>query len=413
MDSSKKNDVHSNSSELRVDADALKYTVPCDKCTGVSNISSNGLCGTNVTVIGIGRLGLGLALLLEAAGHRVVGVDVNADYVQCLNDKTFDSKEPGYTELLQNCKHFTASVDVDEGITHADLVFIMVQTPNAGGERMYDHAVVSTVLQQINDRRVRDKHIIIGCTVMPKYIDEVASFLLSDCLNTTVSYNPEFVAQGEILQGMLTPDIVLIGTHSPQVCAILKDLYAKIVRNAPTFHVMTPREAEVTKIALNGYITTKISFANMISDACDALGADKDRVLHAVGSDSRIGVKCFKSGYSYGGPCFPRDTLALALCLKHCHVKNDLLLAADAYNKIHCDVMCEAMLLEDKDAYVIENVCYKEHSNVPIIEESPKLKIAQKLRCAGKKVTIKDQAHILNEVKKQYGNIFAYIEKKG
>ena len=64
--------------------------------------------------------------------------------------------------------------------------------------------------------------------------------------------------------------------------------------------------------------------------------------------------------------------------------------------------------MEDKTAYTIENICYKENSKIPIIEESAKLKIAKRLVEAGKVVTIKDEKHMIDEVKKEYGNLFKY-----
>lgn len=364
---------------------------------------------SNITVLGIGRLGLGLALLIEKAGYNVLGVDINEEYIKQLNNKTFKTKEPDYENLLQNSKNFYASNNLDEGLNYSDIIFIMVQTPNSGGNKFYDHSIVSNLLQKINERKVENKHIIIGCTLMPKYIDEVGSFLLSDCKNTTLSYNPEFIAQGEIIKGFLNPDMVLIGTHSEELGEILREIYSKIVKTQPKYCIITPLEAEITKITINGFITTKLSFANMISDVCDNIGANKDKVLDSIGSDSRIGNKYFRPGYSFGGPCFPRDTRALALFVDQNNINNELLLSTTKYNNLHSDFLCKKLLDENKDEYVIENVCYKEDSKIPIIEESAKLQIAKKLVENGKKVTIKDEIQLINEVKKEYGNIFNYL----
>ena len=73
-------------------------------------------------------------------------------------------------------KIFKATLDLNEGLQHSDIIFIMVQTPNSGGNKFYDHSIVSNLLQKINEKKVENKHIIIGCTLMPKYIDEVGSF---------------------------------------------------------------------------------------------------------------------------------------------------------------------------------------------------------------------------------------------
>jgi nucleotide sugar dehydrogenase len=364
---------------------------------------------SNITVLGIGRLGLGLSLLIEKAGYNVMGIDINEEYVKQLNNKTFKSKEPEYENLLINSKNFRASLNLEEGLEYSDIIFIMVQTPNSGGNKFYDHSIVSNLLQKINEKKVENKHIIIGCTLMPKYIDEVGSFLLSDCKNTTLSYNPEFIAQGEIIKGFLNPDMILIGTNSHDLEEILREIYSKIVKTNPKYCIISPLEAEITKITINGFITTKLSFANMISDVCDTIGANKDKVLDSIGSDSRIGNKYFRPGYSFGGPCFPRDTRALALFVDQNNINNELLLSTSKYNKLHSDFLTQKLLHENKEEYLIENVCYKEDSKIPIIEESAKLQIAKKLVQHGKKVTIKDEIQIINEVKKEYGNMFNYI----
>ena len=363
----------------------------------------------NITVLGIGKLGLGLALLIEKAGYNVLGVDINKEYIKQLNNKTFKTKEPEYENLLQNSKNFNTTLDLNEGLQHSDIIFIMVQTPNSGGNKFYDHSIVSNLLQKINEKKVENKHIIIGCTLMPKYIDEVGLFLLSDCKNTTLSYNPEFIAQGEIIKGFLNPDMILIGTYSQELAKILREMYSKIVKTNPKYCIISPLEAEITKITINGYITTKLSFANMISDVSDSIGANKEKVLDSIGSDSRIGNKYFRPGYSFGGPCFPRDTRALALFLDQNNINNELLLSTTKYNNLHSDFLTQKLLDENKDEYVIENVCYKEDSKIPIIEESAKLQIAKKLVENGKKVTIKDEIQLINEVKKEYGNIFNYL----
>ena len=115
----------------------------------------------------------------------------------------------------------------------------------------------------------------------------------------------------------------LIGTNSEELGNKLKNIYNKIVENQPKYCIISPLEAEITKITINGFITTKLSFANMISDVCDNIGANKDIVLDSIGSDSRIGNKYFRPGYSFGGPCFPRDTRALALFVDQNNINNE------------------------------------------------------------------------------------------
>ena len=147
----------------------------------------------------------------------------------------------------------------------------------------------------------------------------------------------------------------------------------------------------------------------MISDLCDTIGADKFNVLKSISSDTRIGNKYFSPGYSFGGPCFPRDTKALSLILEQNNINNKLLKSTSEYNIFHSDFLTNKLLKENKDIYIFENICYKENSKIPIIEESAKIRIAYKLAKLGKHIIIKDEIQLINEVKKEYGNLFKYI----
>jgi nucleotide sugar dehydrogenase len=380
----------------------------------------------NITVVGIGKLGLGFALLLERSGYNVLGIDIFQDYVDKLNSKSICFTEPEYDGLLQNSANFRASTDLNEGISHSNIIFIIVQTPNGGGTKFYDHTILSNLLEKISRLQPSNKQFIIGCTIMPNYINEIAIPLMESCKNCSVSYNPEFIAQGDIVRGFENPDIILVGTTDEFLKPQLIEIYSRMVKNTPQFHFMTPLDAEIVKISLNGFITTKISFANMISDLCDEIGGDKHRVLKAIGSDTRIGCKYFNPGLSFGGPCFPRDTKALKQLMDQNGIYSQLLQSTTEYNEEHNCRYAAALVSNDDvirktaqkatgciingSEYMFTGVCYKEGSKIPLIEESAKLKIAEILvKQYQKKVIIQDTESIIREVKKEYGSIFSYV----
>eukprot|EP00698_Gefionella_okellyi_P011166 TRINITY_DN2929_c0_g1_i2.p1 TRINITY_DN2929_c0_g1~~TRINITY_DN2929_c0_g1_i2.p1 ORF type:complete len:303 (-),score=44.59 TRINITY_DN2929_c0_g1_i2:40-948(-) len=262
-----------------------------------------------------------------------------------------------------------------------------------------------------NDRKVSNKHVVIGCTVLPGYIANVATFLLGNCTNTSVSYNPEFIAQGDIIRGLERPDMVLIGEGSPAIGEWLSQMYTEICLNKPEICRMSAASAEICKLSINCFITTKISFANMIGDISDRTpNADKHAILHAVGSDSRIGLKYIKPGYGFGGPCFPRDNRALGQYAKSIGIDPKIPVATDEYNIYHAGVMVGQLLAENRDVYEFDCVTYKEPCAVPIIEESHKLLVAQGLARAGRRVVIKDRKTVVDAVKREYGRIFEYVE---
>eukprot|EP00297_Palpitomonas_bilix_P013217 CAMPEP_0113878472 /NCGR_PEP_ID=MMETSP0780_2-20120614/6706_1 /TAXON_ID=652834 /ORGANISM="Palpitomonas bilix" /LENGTH=370 /DNA_ID=CAMNT_0000864955 /DNA_START=44 /DNA_END=1156 /DNA_ORIENTATION=- /assembly_acc=CAM_ASM_000599 len=362
-----------------------------------------------VTVVGIGRLGICMALVFEHHGYDVVGVDVFPSYVDQINRKQLQSTEPRVMEFLQKSKNLRATLSLDEGLEHSDVIMIAVATPSTGGDRHYDISTLSRILSQINARKVKNKHVVVTCTVLPGYCRQIGMHLLRDCENTTLSYNPEFIAQGDIINGLLKPDMVLIGEGSKEAGALLEDIYVSSVENTPRICRMSTDSAEITKLAVNCFVTMKISYANMIGDCADRTpNAEKYTILKAIGSDSRVGGKYLRPGYGFGGPCFPRDNRALGSYMQSVGVKPLLPLATDEYNVLHGKYQTEALLKEGKDVYVMDDVAYKECCPVPIIEESQKLVIAKNLVDAGKRVIIRDRDFIVACVEREFGSIFEY-----
>ena len=362
-----------------------------------------------ITIIGTGRLGLCAALCLEAAGYNVLGVDLNQAYVDALNNKSFRSPEPQVNEMLQKSAYFKATCSLDEGLAFADVYFIMVDTPTTTETEAYDHSKVNRILAEINKRRVHNKHIIVSCTVFPGYVNNIGSALLRDCVNTTLSYNPSFIAQGAIIHGLQHPDIALIGEGSSKAGDMIAKIHRTLCLREPRICRMSPASAEITKLAVNCFITTKIAYANMVADIADnTVGVDKYAILDAIGNDARIGTACLKPGYGFGGQCFPRDNRALGNYAKIVNVEPFIPRATDASNKFHAHYLAEQFLAQEQDLYVFEQVGYKENCPVPIIDESQKLVVAAKIAEKGKKVVIVDNEPIITEVKKAFGDLFEY-----
>src|SRR5262249_33880268 len=126
---------------------------------------------------------------------------------------------------------------------------------------------------------------------------------------------------------------ILIGESDKVAGDILETLYRTTLDKCPSVQRMNWVNAEVTKIALNTYVTTKITFANMLCELCEALpGADVDVVTQALGVDSRIGGKYLRGALGYGGPCFPRDNVAFTRLAADLGVRADLAKATHSLN---------------------------------------------------------------------------------
>lgn len=365
----------------------------------------------NISIIGIGRLGICVGLCLEKVGYNILGVDVFPEYVDKINNKTLISPEPSVTELLKKSKNFKATLNLKDVIEFSNIIFIYVATPSSGGNKHYDHTMLGNVLMNLNKEKVKNKHIVIGCTVIPGYINQIGNFLIKDCENTTLSYNPEFIAQGDIINGLLKPDFILIGEGSKEAGDELEKIYKTLNHGDINIQRMSPISAEITKLSVNCFITTKIAFANMIGDVSDnSIGANKFDILRAVGSDCRIGNKYLNPGYGFGGPCFPRDNRALGSYIKSIGIEPLIPLATDESNKKHTKFQALQLIetLNKNEPYIINGVGYKDNCMVPIIEESQKLVIGEELVKNGFNVILKDEEHMLNVVKLEYGNIFQY-----
>ena len=362
-----------------------------------------------VSIIGLGRLGLCQALTFERAGCNVLGCDVSAEYVATINSRTLQSSEPGVEEALRSSSQLRATTSLAECVDHSALLFILVATPTGLGDHAYDCGTLSRLLEDIAALRRPGKHVVIGCTVLPGYIANVGSALLADCEGCTLSYNPEFIAQGEILSGLAAPELVLIGEGSEAAGDALEALYARTTSSVPVVCRMSPASAEIAKLALNCFITAKISFANMVADIADRTPrADKNDILRALGADGRIGPRCLRPGYGFGGPCFPRDNRALGSYARAVGVEPHLCDATDAANRQHSVLMAEMLLTQGLERYVIADVAFKPGCRVDVIEESQPLEVAKLLARAGKRVAIRDRAAIIALVRRTYGRLFEY-----
>ena len=364
----------------------------------------------NVSIIGIGKLGLAFALTLEKAGYNVVGVDIDEEYVNTLNNKCFNSDEPKVTEYLKESVYFRATTSLAAAIEHSDLLFVVVATPSLPNGR-YDHAQVDELISRLEEYGPPEniKHFIVCCTTMPGYCETVKAKL--ERLNYVVSYNPEFIAQGTIISNQEQPDMVLIGEGSQAAGDLIQEVYETHTTNEPRICRMTPTEAELTKISLNCFLTTKIAYANMIGDIALRNGGRPEVILNAIGSDSRIGNRYLGYGYGYGGPCFPRDNRALALHAKDCGVEATISKASDVSNKLHLEYQLELFAQKNSLEEPIEfsYVTYKPNST--LLVESQQLEFAKKLAKKGYNVVINEREAIIEQLKGLYGDLFTYVKR--
>jgi UDPglucose 6-dehydrogenase len=239
--------------------------------------------------------------------------------------------------------------------------------------------------------------VVITSTVMPGTTGSEIKAALEQASGRKVGpelglcYNPEFIALGSVVRDMLFPDSILIGESDAKAGDMLQTIYLQMCENKPPVQRMNFINAELTKISVNTYVTTKISYANMLADICDRLpGADVDVVTRALGADTRIGIKYLKGAMGYGGPCFPRDNVAFAALARKIGARADVAEATDRINNHQVDRLAGLVAKFAKPGTRIGllGLSYKPHT--PVVEESHSVKLAARLADAGYIVTVHD-----------------------
>ena len=365
-----------------------------------------------IGVIGVGRLGICFALLLDRAGHDVMASDIRTNYVAALDRGEIHTQEPGVADLLANKKNMQFTTDTRAVIQHSDVIYIMVATPSAS-DGSYDISAVDRVVQDIAECEfdISGKILVIGCTTNPGDCQRVQDRLRSQ--HISVLYNPEFIAQGSIIRDLQHADMVLIGGEDPEVISCYQRLYDDIQIVKPNVHAMSLTAAELVKIATNCFLTTKISYANMLGEVLirSDLDEDVDRALAAVGADTRIGSKYMRYGFGYGGPCLPRDNRAFAHYARRVGLDFPLGIIVDNFNKSHTDFLIKSALEKNQHLpFFIESITYKE--NTDIIEESQQLQFCKGLLEAGRRVFVKPNALLpesfCRDLESRYKNLLVF-----
>ena len=345
-----------------------------------------------IGVIGAGRLGICFALLLEKAGYDVLVSDIREDYVENLNQRVITTNEPQVQDLLSQAKNLKATTDNKEVISECDLIYTLVATPSLpSGD--YD---VSAVWQVVKDFQescipVHGKSFVVGCTTNPGNCAEFQEQL--NAFGVNVFYNPEFIAQGSIINDLQKADMVLVGGPESEHRKIIDELYHKIQVTEPRVNFMSTTAAELVKLAVNCYLTTKISYANMVGEVMTLAGMEKEisTVLKAIGEDTRVGSKYMKYGFGFGGPCLPRDNRSFAAYAKKLGLEYNLGLTTDNFNDEHARFLVDWFVNRNTERlpFAFKYVSYKEGTD--IVEESQQYRLCYDLLNLGYKVYVVDE----------------------
>ncbi|MBI4130376.1 UDP-glucose/GDP-mannose dehydrogenase family protein [Candidatus Roizmanbacteria bacterium] len=349
-----------------------------------------------LTIVGHGYVGLVTAVVFADLGNTVYVIGRTADKIKRLARGDPIIYEPGLAEMLKRNLdagriHFT--LHYNEAIPKSDIVFIAVGTPpKNNGEA--DLSSVLNVAEMIG-KHIR-KYIVVACkSTVPVGTNRKIKQIISDKAKVpstkfSIASCPEFLREGTGISDTLEPDRVVIGTEEARARKLLVEFHKPI----GGVRVLTGIEsAEMIKYASNSLLATKISFANMIAQLCDKVGADIEEVLNGVGLDNRIGRRFLYPGAGYGGSCFPKDVKALIKIGENYGENMDLLTAVERINDRAIKHLTEKILARlpksqtgEGQTVALLGLSFKPDTDD--MREAPSLKIIERLKRARTKLTV-------------------------
>jgi UDPglucose 6-dehydrogenase len=359
-----------------------------------------------VAVVGLGKLGSPMAACFAAKGFATVGVDLDPTKVHALNTGRAPIFEPQLQETIDRAEgRLRGTIDLAEAVAATEATFVVVATPSEP-EGGFSLRYVLPAFETIGTA-LREKDgfhlVVLTSTVMPGATDAAIRPLLEEASGKQcgsdfgLCYSPEFIALGSVIRDFLNPDFLLVGESDRHAGDVLSAVYERVCDNDAPIARMNFVNAELAKLSVNAYVTTKITFANTLARLCERLPeADVDVVTGALGLDTRIGPKYLRGAISYGGPCFPRDNIALAALARTLETPSLLAEATDRSNR---DAIADlAMLVEENlpegGTAGVLGLSYK--PNTDVVEESASLLLVSELLSRGVDVVSYDPAAMSN-----------------
>ena len=276
----------------------------------------------NVGFMGMGKLGLPVALAIEKKGHKVIGYDPSPQVQETIRTKELPYKEAQAKEWLK--KSNIEYKSVKQVVEHSDIIFVPIQTPHGqkfeGSTRIpderedFDYSYLIDGLTELDNelfQQEKEMTVVVISTVLPGTIRKYIKPLLSKY--TKLCYNPFFIAMGTTIEDFLRPEIILFGVDDEEAAKKAKKFY-RTINHAP-FYETTIENAELIKVTYNTFIGTKIAFVNSVMEMCHHLpNTNVDEVMNALKMCNKriISDKYLSGGMGDGGGCHPRDNIALS-----------------------------------------------------------------------------------------------------
>ena len=334
----------------------------------------------NITVVGVGYVGLVTGACFSDLGNRVVCLDINEERIANLNKGIMPIYEPGLAELVERnvrADRLFFTTSYAEALRDAEFVFVAVGTPegvDGEADLQYVRMAAETIAKEMDHPLI----LINKSTVPVGTGDWVAGIVRENQpkpLDFSVVSCPEFLREGSAISDFLNPDRTVLGSEDPEAAERVAQLHLPL--RAPIM-ITDLRTAEMVKYASNAFLATRISFINEIANICEALGADVKEVARGMGFDKRIGHHFLEAGVGYGGSCFPKDVKALAY-MAQVHGRHPQLLQAvmdiNAYQRKHVVIKLHELLGDDLKGKVIGLLGLAFKQNTDDMRDAPSITI--------------------------------------
>ncbi len=346
----------------------------------------------NITIFGVGYVGLTTGACLANMGHHVLCVDIDQEKVNQLRSNLIPFFEPGLKEFVEeNSKkgrlRFTTSSS--EAVDFGQIIFNCVGTPSKenGSANLSAVYAVSKTVGELSKKYT----ILVNKSTVPPGTAKKCQEIINNELVDVVS-NPEFLKEGNAIQDFRCPNKIVIGSPSQKARNLLKEAYSGLVRPYVHLFETTWETAEMIKYANNSFLATKISFINEIANICDLVGADVKEIAGAMGVDYRISPKFLNAGLGYAGSCFPKDVRALSYLAQEKGYIARLLVEVDQLNSRQKKVMISKLKSKVKDftniTFSIWGLSFKPKTSD--VREAISLVVIEELLKLGAKIKVYD-----------------------
>jgi GDP-mannose 6-dehydrogenase len=349
-------------------------------------------------VFGLGYVGTVSAGCLSAAGHSVVGVDIAAQKVDCINGGQAPIVEPEIDALIEeNVRkgRLRATTDPDDAIASSELSLVCVGTPSLGNGNL-DSSHVVGACEQIGTalRGKAGAHlVVVRSTLLPGTTDDLLIPRLEAAAGRRrgaglgVCYNPEFLREGSSVKDFYNPPKIVVGQDSPADGASVVDMYGGL--DAPVVRTSI-RVAEMVKYVDNAFHALKVTFANEIGNICQTAGVDSHEVMSIFCMDRKLNLSpaYLRPGFAFGGSCLPKDLRALTYHAKRFDVDIPLLGSVLSSNGAQIRLGIERIVALQKKRIGFVGMSFKPDSDD--LRESPLVAMMETLIGKGYAVRVHD-----------------------